>query len=225
MTVLVQVRRTHITIFIITIIVGFLLVTQWRGQRATSNTLKSQTEQDLGQIVRELTFEADVLQTEVNKLRFNLHDYERKAADKKAILSEAQENLQNLKITSGLIAVEGPGLMIIMSDKKRILSTPDFLDLIQELKVAGAEGMSINKKRLSANTYFRKKKSTIYINRDKISPPYEIKAIGKPDLLYQAITLAGGIKDRLDSLEGVTLKTAKRDKVTLSRATPKGKSP
>lgn len=210
--------RTSLTIFGLTLVTGFLVVTQWQGQNTAKSMLRSQTEQDLGKIVRELTFETDLLADEVIRLKLQLADYERSKAGNQAILGEAEQSLSQLRIASGLLTVAGPGIEVKISDRKDILETPDLLELIQELKVAGAEAISVNGHRLTANTYFKKQRGKLYVNGERSRAGYNVKAIGDTELLFQSITLAGGMEDRLASLKGVAFSIVKKPELVLPPA-------
>lgn len=205
----VQIKRTEITVGIICALVGFLLVNQLRVQRSLSQQLPALTEQNLGQIIRELNVEAEFLQREVTDLRIKLYKYEREEADKKTILNEAAQKLENLRIVTGLVGVEGQGVRIQLDDKRGLLGSYDMLDLIQELRTAGAEAISINGRRVTARTAFRRRRGGLWINGSAINSPYEIRAIGDSETLYQGVVLAGGIRDVLSSLGGVSFEIAK----------------
>ena len=213
----IQATRRDITITMIFVIVGFLLVTQLLGQSAMSHQLQAQSEQDLGELIHELNIETDELNAEIVDLRIKLVQYQGKAADERAILDEARKNLQDLKIAAGLQKVRGPGIKMTITDSDDVINTFDFLDIVQELRVAGAEAISVDDIRVIARTSFEERKGEIYVgSKKRIRSPYEIKAIGDPETLYQAINLAGGCKDKLSSLEGVYLEITKEENLTLS---------
>ncbi len=198
-------QRTQITIALIFTVMGFFLVTQIRGTQSYNQRLSEQSEQDLGQIVEDLTYETETLRSEVTDARIRLYKYDSETASRKTILNEAARNLEHLRILAGLTAVQGEGVTIVVSDKKHILNGTDLLGVIEELRAGGAEAIALNNKRVVAASAFGRRKKGIYLNSTKLSSPYPIKAIGDPEVLYQAITLPGGIRDALSSLEGVSL--------------------
>lgn len=211
----IQERRTEITVMLITVIVGFLLVTQLRGQAVVSSELQQQSERDLSEIVHEINTETDVLREEVAELQIKLYRYQQEAENEKSILTEAREDLKNLKIVAGLTEVEGPGVKISITDSDKVLNTFDFIDVIQELKVGGAEAIAVDNRRVVQGTYFKKKNKQIYVDNRRISSPYMIEAIGDPQTLYQAVTLTGGCKDKLTSLEGVILSVTRENNLAV----------
>ncbi|MBI4744576.1 MAG: DUF881 domain-containing protein [Actinobacteria bacterium] len=210
-----QIKRIQLIIAFICGIIGLLIATQLKVQQNVTVQLSAQSEQDLGQIVRELTNEINTLQRDVSNYTIQLYKYNQAASDKKTILNEAVKNLQTLKISAGLINVQGPGIIIQLEDKKNVLNNYDLFDLVQELKSAGAEAISINDKQITSRTAFKMSGNRIVIDNKKISPPYYIRSIGNPDTLYQAINLLGGIRDALTSFEGVSLKIKKENNLVV----------
>lgn len=186
-------------------LVGLLIVTQIRGQANVSHQLSSQTEEDLGNIIRELNFESDSLQRDVSESTVQLLKYNQAAENTSAVVATSQENLEKLRIMVGNIPVRGPGVIITIKDNNSMLTSYDILDLIQELKAAGAEAIAVNGVRVTNRTSFTKGRGAIFISHNKIYPPYKVKAIGESMTLASAVTLLGGIRDTLSNFEGVTV--------------------
>lgn len=210
-----QTKKIQLIIAIICGIIGLLLTTQLKIQQNTTNQLNTQSEQDLGQIIRELTNEINTLQRDIADSTIQLYKYNQTVTDKKTILDEAVKNLQTLKISAGSINVQGPGIIIQLDDKKNILNNYDLFDVIQELKSAGAEAISINDKQIASSAAFKMSGNNILVDNKKLSPPYYIRSIGNPETLYQAINLLGGIRDALSSFEGVSLKVNKENNLVI----------
>ena len=64
-----------------------------------------------------------------------------------------------------------------MDSSKYLVHDKDILDIVNELKNAGAEAISINDERIVLTT------TVIKINGEKIGSPFVIKAIGLPETL------------------------------------------
>lgn len=212
-----QILRRQGLVVAICFIVGFLLATQIRGQASVSRRLQAQSEQDLSQLFRQLNVETKALRQEVTNLRIRFLEYKMAAADKKVILKEASKNLEDLGMMAGLVSTQGSGVTVTIFDENKQLGAYDILDVIEELRAAGAETISVSGHRVTANTYLETKQGSVYINGCKIKPPYVIKAIGEEVTLEQALNLPGGIENTLSNLEGVTLRI-EREKVILPAA-------
>lgn len=211
-----RLSRTQVTISIVLAITGLLLVTQLRGQSSFSNNIQAQTQRDLGEIIKNQNFEVEALRREITNNTIQLYKYSQTTADKKVILKEATKNLQVLKILAGLTGAKGQGVIIRIEDRGHLLNNHDLLDVIQELRSAGAEAMSINNQRVVAGSPFEQGQEFIKVNSVKLIPPYEIKAIGEPEILYQAIAIGGGARDTLSSLSGVSVKISKEREIMIT---------
>ena len=101
--------------------------------------------------------------------------------------------MNQLHILEGTQAVEGPGIQISIDDRsKRVLfplSTDDIATLINTLKFAGAEAISLNGQRIVGSTAIvLSGSSTMLVNQVPINratgASYELNAIGDQNTLY-----------------------------------------
>ena len=126
-------------------------------------------------------------------------------------LADLQEEVIEANMAAGLVAVEGPGIVLTVDDSPLNLQSVenanallihdrDLLILVNEMKASGAEAISINGKRITAMSEIRCAGTTILVNWDKIAPPFEIKAVGNPDMLESGISMRGGHLDQLKLL-------------------------
>src|SRR5262249_35019569 len=105
------------------------------------------------------------------------------------------DELQRLKLFSGLTPVHGPGLVVTLQDSKRRSSTArasfevvnglihdvDLQGVLNELGQSGAEGIAINNQRIIGKTALRCVGPTILVNNEPLVPPYVVQAVGEPD--------------------------------------------
>lgn len=123
--------------------------------------------------------------------------------------------LVKLHILDGTQAVEGPGIQISIDDRNKKsfpLSTDDLSRLINTLKFAGAEAISINGQRIVSTTAIvLSGSSIILVNEKPINRaeeiPYELYAIGDQDTLMDYFTgiEVPGLKEK-----GLTVNVAKK---------------
>jgi len=103
--------------------------------------------------------------------------------------------LVQLQMLDGTQDVEGPGIQISIDDRKATLPlyTNDIATMINTLKFAGAEAISINGQRIVGSTdIVVSGSSTILVNKVPINNaagiPYELYAIGNQDTLFDFIS-------------------------------------
>ncbi|MDI6715693.1 MAG: DUF881 domain-containing protein [Actinomycetota bacterium] len=211
-----QKYRTQLAISAVCVLLGILIVIQLRAQQSASQALQAATESDLTQIVSNLNNEVSLLKAEANSLRLQLFKIERLSSDSSAVMKESIKNLNNLKIIAGLTGVEGPGVTADIEDKEKAINSYDLVDIITELRVGGAEAISINGIRIVADSGITQDSKGVWIDKKLVTPPYQIVAIGDPEVLYETLAIAGGIKDKLSSLVGVSFNITKESSVVIN---------
>ena len=143
-------------------------------------------------------------------------------------LEQKEQEIQQGNKMIGLTEVTGPGVIVTLSDSKSdasmalnasdlIVHDADVLSVINELKNAGAEAISINDQRLVPTSSIVCGGNIIEINGEKVGAPFEIKAIGLPEQLA-ALSRPGGYLEILkNATVGVELK--KSNNITIPKYT------
>ncbi len=134
-----------------------------------------------------------------------------------------EQELEQAKMLLGLTDVEGEGIVITLNSNIRtdeqesaIVSTSDLLQLVNELKLAGAEAISINGERIVATSDIFDVGNFIYINGQRTTGPYEIKAIGDRTYLESALSIKGGYIDTY-TLMGYEITLEAQEKVEIGK--------
>lgn len=91
------------------------------------------------------------------------------------------------------------------------------LALVNKLKDAGAEAISINGQRIIAKTEISLAGDNVNINTVPTAPPYTIKAIGNPDTLEGALTIRYGIVENMRNNYGLQVSIAKQEEIEIQR--------
>ena len=190
-------------------------------QLTDSNLKKSllQTKTDYEDSVKKL---ADT-DKELENLRNNVLNIE---SDVKT-----QEKIKKYEIILGLTKVQGEGVTITVADNNEQKDNSSFASInnsnylvhdgnlvaiINELKIAGAEAISINGKRIVNSTSINCAGNVIQINGEKVGSPFVINAIGDKDLLYGELTKNGGTLYKLKKY-GVLTSIKKADSIEIDK--------
>ncbi len=111
-------------------------------------------------------------------------------------LTRDLEILNDLEVIAGLTDVTGPGIIIKMDDAPARVNYPmefliihdsDIKLILNELKIAGAQAISINDERVMATSEQVCAGPTILINKNRYPVPYTIKVIGDMETLYRTV--------------------------------------
>ena len=139
---------------------------------------------------------------------------------------EAEITVGNKMI--GLTDVTGAGVIVTLSDSKKdsssvlnpstlLVHDVDILSVVNELKNAGAEAISINDQRIVPTTGISCGGNIIDINGEKVGAPFVIKAIGLPEQLA-GLSRQGGY---LELLRGYSVEAElkKSNNITIPKYT------
>ena len=144
---------------------------------------------------------------ELEKAEKELEEQRRISTENNDELAKKEEEIKAGNKIIGLDEVTGPGITITLSDSKLdinsvldpnslIVHDGDILSVINELKNAGAEAISINDQRMVPTTGIICGGNIIDINKEKVGAPFEIKAIGLPEQLA-GLNRPGGYLNRI----------------------------
>ena len=133
-----------------------------------------------------------------------------------------EEELKETNILLGLTDVTGPGIIVTLSnnDTKNI-DAYDLLELVNELRLAGAEAISINGERIVAmSDIVDINYSFIVVNGNRISSPYVVKAIGNQTYLESGLTAKEyGYMDNIIKGNGKTATLERNDNIEIPKFT------
>jgi len=138
------------------------------------------------------------LEAEILKIRTQIEEYHSAKADQTG-LEPLKKDLERFKFLAGLTNVQGPGIVITLDDQEKarlardaeiyLIHYSSILYIINDLRAAGAEAISVNDTRIVSTSDIRCAGSIILVNTHRLAPPYEIKAIGNPDVLEEVARL------------------------------------
>lgn len=97
-----------------------------------------------------------------------------------------------------------------------IVHDGDLLEVVNSLRNAGAEAISINNQRIVNSTAITCAGNIIKVNGEKIGSPFKIKAIGLTEKLNGALTMPGGYLERLET-DGVQVKVEESSNIEIPK--------
>ena len=154
---------------------------------------------------------------EVNK---TLQEYKNKEKSDNETSALLQKELEQINIELGKTNVEGEGITITLKETQNndtAITADDLLVIVNALKLAGAEAISINEERIINTTDIVEiNNSFIKVNGQRILAPYVIKAIGPQTYLESSLLGSGGYVDELKS-NGYEVSIEKSSKVNINK--------
>jgi uncharacterized protein YlxW (UPF0749 family) len=211
--------QSRLVVGAVALVVGFLVAVQAVGtDDPTTSRLATERPDDLTRILADLNDEADRLSRQVSALRVKILRYRGSARGEELALRDAQEALAGLRVLSGTVPVEGPGLRITVQDAEGRVGWEALLDLIQELRDAGAEAIAVNGVRVVAATWFGPAEGGAVVDGERVSAPYEVQAIGPADGLEEALGIPGGPLSVIAAQPGAAVEVGSSERLSLPAA-------
>lgn len=192
-------QKSNGILFVVFLLFGMILTMQFR------TILLTQQQSARGQTsVQSLAAELDQVRYEGNQLQEQLHAMEEEyekileqwVVNDNPMLNELLRERKEALLNSGFSDVKGPGVIVTLNDaparngidpSELIIHDMDIVEILNELRAAGAQALAINDERILATSKQFCAGPTILINQNRYPVPYIIKAIGDPETLYTAL--------------------------------------
>lgn len=160
------------------------------------------------------------VKTKYEETKKTLKKYKEESTSDEKAKENLEEELEKLQMILGNTDVQGKGIIITLKEGENaneIINSDDLLILVNNLRDAGAEALSINDQRIINSTDFAFiRESFVKINGKRIVSPYVIKAIGNPDYLKSALIGTGGYQESLEAL-GQEVSIEEKNKVEIKK--------
>lgn len=204
------------------LLLGVAIATQVR-QTDSDDALETARPADLVVLLDSLQQREAALNTEVTELEQTLTELRASGTSDQAAIETARERLAALSILIGTVPATGPGVVVTIEDPARGVAPETMLDVINELRAAGAEAMEIRGRRAGEQSAVRVGVSTwvvgnpgaLVIDATTLNPTYSVLAIGDPPTLAAAMNIPGGATDSIERV-GATMVIQQTDRVDVT---------
>ena len=180
-----------ITIGFVCIILVAIILAQFKTVEKTDIAgIKTAREEELQTMLSSLKTRYEEMQEKLQDTNNKIKEYKQTIETNKEASEVLQKELEQTNLLVGKTNVTGEGIIVTLSDNENIeIQSSDLRTLINELKLAGAEAISINDKRVVNMTEIVDVGGSILINEERVSSPYVVKAIGDQTYLSSALSL------------------------------------
>lgn len=205
-------RVSQVTLTIISVLLGILAMAQFHTHNLTSRTRVSASSADQSIILSNLVEANASLRAEIETLETQLNRYQ--SAGNSGLLETLVEELNRLKTVNGLVEVSGPGLQLRLSGPLSVLNAQD---LVNELRNAGAEAITLNGERLVLwSAIAADDEGWLTVDGTRVASPYVFQAIGDVETMETALMRSGGLVAVLEhSYEGLDIQIRRQGKLVL----------
>jgi uncharacterized protein YlxW (UPF0749 family) len=200
------------------LLLGVAIATQVR-QTNSGDSLDTARPADLLVLLDSLRQREATLNTEVAELQSTLTALQASGSSDQAAIQNAQARLAALSILIGTVGATGPGVTVRIEDPGPGVAPQAMLDVLDELRAAGAEAIQIGDGRQAVragvDTWIVGAPGTLTVDGKILMPPYSVLAIGDPPTLAAAMNIPGGAVDSVKRVGG-TMSVQQGDKVDIT---------
>lgn len=196
-------------------VLGFLLVAQVRATETVTERLAAEREDDLALILSDVTAQTERLQSEITNLRLLLFEFESTVESEELALGSLEKRLDDLRILTGVVPAESEGVVLTIEDPNGLVSQGELLDIVHEMRNAGAEAIAVNDVRLVAQSAFTTRNDRLLLDGQPLDSPYRVAAVGPSDeLISSGLEIPGGGVQALEE-KGLAVTVEELDHVTI----------
>ncbi|WP_082557098.1 DUF881 domain-containing protein [Modestobacter sp. Leaf380] len=185
-------RLAAALIGVLTLLLGFAFAVQVRSTDA-DGTYAGAREEDLVRILDEVNAREDRLRDQIAEQRAALEQLTNSDSQAATALSEAEQRATALGILNGTIPAQGPGITMTITDPAGEVSAAVLLNVVQELRGAGAETMQVDGVRIGVSSAVTGDPGALQIDGEDLQAPYEVVAIGSAQDLSVAMQIPTGV--------------------------------
>ncbi len=216
--------------FLALLVLGLMLSAQFKSTinaRKKSSTVIEVSRQYREQLELERAKNAELLKKVVESQEL-LDVRMRELAETLAADSEYQEYMDELmkeiektRLLAGLTDVRGRGVIVTIDDapyaevkniEELLVHDSDLIRILNELKKAGAQAISINEERIINTSEVICAGPNVRVNKNRYPRPFVVKAIGDPDRLYRELS-ESAVVSVLVSIYGIRIDIRKSDDI------------
>ena len=185
----------QITLGIALLALGFLIAAQLRSE-APRVSYATNERVPLVETAHGLQTQQEALKQRLLDLRAEIQAAESQGQGSAAVVQDLDDRLRQARVEAGLTALQGPGLVLQLRESTNtvppggnptdyLVSARDIRTVVEELWLAGAEAVAVNGERVTSATAIIDIGGSVLLNAAYLSPPYQVSAIGPPDLFDQ----------------------------------------
>jgi len=180
--------------------------------------IESMRETELREAIASWKSKYDELEIRMDEVKTKIAEYTESIETDKEASAVTEKELEASNLIIGKTAAEGEGVVITLADGEEGVTSLILLELLDELRYAGAEAISINDIRMTPMADIAEiANGTFYINGQRTTAPFVVKAIGNQTYLTSSLTVKNsGFIDQYSDQLRISLEKQKRVKILKS---------
>ncbi len=213
-------------LFLLAALMGFITTVQLKSNITYQGIITIPKLLDLQNEINNVEAENKQLNASINEQALKLALYKTGVETTGSAFGIMKKELEKTLNYSDLVEVKGPGIIMTLNDSKQEVSEGediawylihdiDILEIVNELRMAGAEAISINGERVTSTTSIRCGGPTINIDGKRHAVPFVIKAVGDPKALEASALAPESYIELYMGYTGIEVEIQKVEKLTV----------
>ena len=196
----------YTTIGVMSLILVYVMFIQFRiVNESDVDEVKFLREAELREMLASYKEKYKEVEEEIIETDKTIEEYKQTAKTEEGTIALLEKDRDDARMKLGITDVEGEGIEITLRETENEeiskISANDLLVIVNSLKLAGAEAISINDERIiNMSDIVTINDTFIKVNGQRILAPYVIKAIGNQTYLESALLGNGGQVDEMKKL-------------------------
>ncbi len=211
------------------VVVGFLIAYSYQLTKQNTPKQEISSEQwekefEIRNLLIEQEEKNNELQNQLFAIQQQVTDFEENLKQEKQIYYNLVEDVEKLRMFVGEVGIKGKGVEVKLEDasyipdgenvNQYIVHESHLFKVINELKISGASAIAINGQRITSHSYIYCNGPVVTVDGNQFPAPFTISAIGDPEVLSQALNIAGGVLDQL-TYENVQVEVTKMNEIQM----------
>ena len=208
-----------ITIGIMSLLLACVMFMQFKVVNEIDvSELESLREDELQKLASEWKEKYEETNTKLQDTQTKIAEYKEKSENSDETEKLVEEELKEANLILGKTDVIGKGIQVTLKDTEdKVYDAENLLTLVNELRAAGAEAISINGERVINLTDIVDISSRfVLVNSNKISSPYTILVIGDENYLKSALNIKNGYVDAKQK-EGYSILVESKSNIKINK--------
>lgn len=224
-----KLNSRHVILSLVFLVLGFIISFSYQITKNESKDREiTSTEWERDAQLRSQLVAIEQRNLELQKNLFSkqaqITEIEKRLSLEESLYSDLAKEAENYRMFLGKVPVKGQGITVTLSDgmynpldtnvNNYLVHEQHVFKVINELYISGANAISINGKRITAQSYIICNGPVIEVDGKQYPAPFVVSAIGQADTMFSALNILGGVKDQLVN-DNLIISIEKESEITM----------
>jgi uncharacterized protein YlxW (UPF0749 family) len=218
--------KNKVFIFIISLLLGLTIMMQINNDAKNFTFANVHTVSKISNQIESSREDIKDIRNLIEVKKNKLFEYKETIKSDKDLVDVLQKEIRKVRVQAGFSDLRGEGILIRMDDNPNdtgnninfdIVHDVDLSVIVNDLINAGAEGISINGKRVISTSEIVCVGPLINVNGEGVAAPFVIKAIGDKERLYAAINAPNTYGYKIKNYYGIEVTTLESEYILIPK--------